>query len=467
MARTVLIAVLFILGCNQAMAAPQVLIVHSYHQGNEWVESITQGMETFLQEALPQGSRILHRPPFFFHLSRGQLLLALLIVSVGALALLANIVLRLRAERTLQNRQARLKAIHENVAAGIALADPQGRYLEVNDKWAEMFGSSTEAFIGKSFLDVTFNEDREENRQEISDLLAGRTDHYRLQKRFTREDGTVFWVDNSVTPILNRKSQVEALVGIIIDITEHKQAEEQLQAANLELDAFIRTASHDLRSPLTGIIGFAEFLGKEYRHQLDDQGVALLHHIEQSGHKMRQLLEDLLSFAWVGYVEIPQHPVDADLVAQEIVQIHTQKTDRVTINRSPLPAVHIPRSFLFQLFDNLIGNAVRYAGSASGPIQIGGELQCERILYFVRDHGPGVAPEERERIFAPFYRGAEGQKTSGTGIGLATVQKIARSYGGRAWLEETPGGGCTFWVEIQNLHPERQDAVSSPAALYL
>jgi PAS domain S-box-containing protein len=404
--------------------------------------------------SLPEGTRILNRPHTFYALSRHQLLAALVIMSFISLALLIDIILRYRAEKALKNRQARLKALHDNVAAGIALADPSGRYLEVNEKWAEMFHCAPLDIIGKTSLDLTFPEDRDLTLQESQNLLEGKKDSYRLQKRFMREDGSIFWVDNSVTRIMDEEGRISALAGIIVDITEHKQTEEKLQAANRELDAFVRTASHDLRSPLTIIIGFSEYLLKEYRHRLDEQGIALVKRIEQCGHKMRQLLEDLLAFARVGYIEIPQEAVDSNLIVLEVILAQTQNTEGIVIERGPLPCVHIPKTFLLQVFDNLIGNAVKYAGKSGGPIQVGGEVGDDRIRFFVRDHGPGINPEEKKRIFDPFFRGAAGRDISGTGIGLATVRKIARLYHGNAWLEDTPGGGCTFWVEMRDIRGE-------------
>jgi PAS domain S-box-containing protein len=412
--------------------------------------------------SLPEGSRILKRPQTFYPLSKRQLVTALVAMSLITLALLTNIVLRRHAEKALRNRQARLKAIHDNAAAGIALADKEGRYVEVNDKWAEMFGCSPQDIVGQNFLDLTFADDRDENSREIHALLQGGKDHCRIQKRFTRKDGTIFWVDNSVTRIVNEQGQVEALVGIIIDITEQKLIEERLQETNRELDAFVSTASHDLRSPLAIIIGFAELLRKEYSHQFDERKTEFLNHIEQCAHKMHQLLEDLLAFAQVGYVEKPRQAVDADQVAREVALAQSQKAEGIVIERGILPSIHIPRSFLIQIFDNLIGNGVRYAGCAGGAIEVGGEAQDDRVRFYVRDHGPGIAPEERERIFDPFFRGAAGENIPGTGIGLATVQKIARLYGGSAWLEDTPGGGCTFWVEMQNIRPEPSETSSSP-----
>ena len=120
----------------------------------------------------------------------------------------------------------------------------------------------------------------------------------------------------------------------------------------------------------------------------------------------------------------------------------------LAVKKESLPALKVPKTLLTQLFDNLIGNAVRYAGSDGGPIEVGCERSEERLRFYVRDHGPGIPEDERSRIFDVFYRSSTGKNIPGTGVGLATVQKIARLYGGKAWMEETPGGGSTFWVEM-------------------
>ena len=114
----------------------------------------------------------------------------------------------------------------------------------------------------------------------------------------------------------------------------------------------------------------------------------------------------------------------------------------------PLPPVGVQETLLAQIFQNLIGNALLYAGRTGGPVEVGGDRRHDRVRFFVRDHGPGVPPEEREGIFDLFQRGSTGRHLKGTGVGLAIVQKIARLYQGRVWVEETPGGGATFWAEL-------------------
>jgi len=244
-------------------------------------------------------------------------------------------------------------------------------------------------------------------------------------------------------------------------ITERKRAEEELREANRELDAFVYTVSHDLRSPLTPVIGYTKFLREHYQDRLDGQALNILADIDRQAHRMLGLLEDLLALARVGHLECPAEPVDSNEVVREVVLgLMTRLTTAgMTVERGPLPSLRIPKNLLFQVLDNLIGNAIRYAGRAGVPIEVGGERQGERVIIYVRDHGPGIPEEERDRVFDLFYRGSTGKTVEGTGVGLATVQKIARLYGGRTWAEETPGGGSTFWVELADSAQNKRESI--------
>ncbi len=159
------------------------------------------------------------------------------------------------------------------------------------------------------------------------------------------------------------------------------------------------------------------------------------------------LLEDLLDLAQAGFLERPERPVDAEEVLREILRELESQFPATAVVAEPLPAACLPKTLLAQIFRNLIGNALRYA---TGPIEVGGERQLHRVCYFVRDHGPGIPDAERERIFEVFARGSTAGENRGTGVGLATVRKIARAYGGKAWVEETPGGGSTFRVLMED-----------------
>jgi len=243
-------------------------------------------------------------------------------------------------------------------------------------------------------------------------------------------------------------------LAVCRDITERKAVEKALLEANAELDAFTHTVSHDLRSPLTPIIGFAEFLKEHYRDKLDTQALELLGDIEAQGHKMLQQMEDLLVLAQVGRLPLPAESLLTNAIVDDVLATLKDEIEnrQAVIKVGPLPEARLPETLLAQLFGNLIGNALRYGCDTGGIIEVEGKRNGQRLSYLVRDHGPGLDAGEQERIFEPFKRGRSGSGT-GTGIGLAIVSKLARVYNGRAWVEETPGGGCTFKIEM--LEPER------------
>lgn len=262
--------------------------------------------------------------------------------------------------------------------------------------------------------------------------------------------GALDYLVKSPQTLANMPHIVERSLREWRHITERKIAEARLLEANQELEAFVRNVSHDLRTPLTPIIGFADYLHGHYQDRLDEQGMRMLLEIKNQGERMFRMLEDLLALARVGHLERPGELVDTDDVLREVIaglagQIAASSLEMRT---GGLPPLRLPRTLVAQVLDNLIGNAVRYAGNDGGTIEAGGERDGDLVRLYVRDHGPGIPETERLRIFDLFYRGSTGEKVAGTGVGLATVQKIARHYGGRAWVEETPGGGSTFWVEV-------------------
>ncbi len=234
------------------------------------------------------------------------------------------------------------------------------------------------------------------------------------------------------------------------ELEERKRYQQRLEAANRELDAFVYTVAHDLRSPLTPIIGFAEVLHEQCRDKLDAQEQTLLQTVQEQARGLLSLLEDLLILSKVGHLERPAAPIEAREVVDEVLAHHrSQKIDiNCTVRIGDLPSLRVPKTLVSQVFGNLLGNALRYACVDQAPLEISGHRQGDVVQFMVRDHGPGIPPEERERIFEVFFRGSGGKSRPGTGIGLATVSKIARLYDGRAWVEETPGGGATFRVEM-------------------
>jgi signal transduction histidine kinase len=234
------------------------------------------------------------------------------------------------------------------------------------------------------------------------------------------------------------------------EILARTAAEDKLKHANAELDAYVHMVSHDLRTPLVPIMGYVEIILNHYSDRLDDRARNYLKEIEGAGHRMEMLIDELLSLATVGTVDKPLTQQDAEQIARKVVDdlFANLAAEGARVELGLLPPALIHRVHLEQIFINLIGNAVKYAGQRGGVIEVSGQRQGKSVRFLVRDHGVGIPLMEQEKVFDLFFQGSLNQGVQGTGIGLATVKKIADFYQGRAWVEETPGGGCTFFVEL-------------------
>jgi PAS domain S-box-containing protein len=372
---------------------------------------------------------------------------------------------RKQAEEALQATHRQLQDIIEFLPDATFVIDRDKKVVAWNRATEEMTGVSKVDILGRDdyglpfygtprsmLIDLLVNPDQEIEAQYDLVIREGRTIYAeRFVPLLRQGKGAYLWAKAS--PLLDQKGNRVGAIESLRDITERKRAEEDIKDANRELDAFVYTVSHDLRSPLTPIIGYADFLRENYSDRLDDQALDCLTEISTSGGKMVALMEDLLTLAKVGQIERPAKPVDVNQVVQGVAKEWGSRIldAGLTMNWKSLPALQVTKTLLAQVFDNLIGNAVRYAGREGGPIEIGGERSGQVVRFFVRDHGPGIPAEERSRIFEVFFRGTMGKMVQGTGVGLAIVQKIARLYGGRVWVEETHGGGCTFWVEMEDV----------------
>jgi len=420
-------------------------------------------------QRLPEGSLVINQPPPFYAMSRGQLYAGLGLMTGLVAFLLVDVRMRIRAQRTLRAEKERVDLLLNSTAEAIYGVDLGGRCTFCNPATLRLLGyRNDKELLGKN-LHALIHPNRPDGgpypAEECRILHAFRQNEglHVDDELLWRADGTSFPVEYWSYPIRRGQETIGAVVTFL-DITERKQAEARLKDALRELDAFVYTVSHDLRSPLAAIIGFAELLKENHAANLDGNARLALSEIEKQGERMTAMMEDLLALARVGRLPMPEEPVDTDAVVQEVFQELGSKLAfaGLTASSESLPPVRVPRTLLTEIFANLIGNAIRYAGKEGGPIEVGGVREGERVRFFVRDRGPGVPEEERQSIFDVFYRGSTGKGVPGTGVGLATVQKIARLYVGRAWVEETPGGGSTFWVEMTDGPPDSESSKKTP-----
>ncbi len=406
--------------------------------------------------SLPEDSMIINQPPPFYALSEGQLWGGFVCMMVLSGFLLITLFGRRKAVKALQASEAQVKLLLNSAAEGIYGLDLQGNCTFLNPAALRLFGFEDENdLLGKQMHALTHHTHPDgthypAEKCRICQAIYNDEGVHNEDENFWRADGSSFLAEYWSYPLREKKTPTGAVVSFL-NITERKQAEERLKEANRELDAFVYTVSHDLRVPLTAIIGFTDLLKDECSQGMYENTMEMLGVIEKQGDRMAALIEDLLALATVGNLKRPDKPVAADeVVDQVLMELSSQLVSAgVTVQKGPLPELCVPETLLTQIFENLIGNAARYAGKNGNPIEVGGKQTGLTVRFYVCDHGPGVPTEDRSRIFEVFYRAATSKEISGTGVGLATVQKIARLYGGRAWVEETPGGGSTFWVEME------------------
>ena len=223
-----------------------------------------------------------------------------------------------------------------------------------------------------------------------------------------------------------------------------------------ELELFLYTASHDLRGPVLSIQGFANLLSRDLNRRLDEESREHLLRIRTNAEAMDLLLRDLLEVSRVGKVQEPREWVDSGEIVATVLHDLEPETRRLRIRvkvGDRLPMVAYAPRLLARAFRNLVENAIKFMGDQPSPvITVGCERRAQGHRFFVQDNGVGIKGEDAERVFGLFVRG-EGTRASGSGIGLAIVQRIVESHGGRVWVESRPGEGSTFWFAVPGATP--------------
>jgi PAS domain S-box-containing protein len=243
------------------------------------------------------------------------------------------------------------------------------------------------------------------------------------------------------------------------DITIRKKAEDEvkqrtieLEAVNKELESFSYSVSHDLRAPLRSMAGFSTALLEDYSEKLDDKGKQYLKHIQDSSELMARLIDDLIKLSRVTRTDINYGKVNLSDMARKVVDelAKTEPTRKVRVIITPDVIAYGDHNLLRILFDNLMGNAWKFSSKTAEPrIEIGSMEIKSKLTYFVRDNGVGFDMAYAGKLFKPFQRLHMASEFPGTGIGLATVQRIVRRHGGKVWVESKVGEGATFFFTLE------------------
>jgi len=226
---------------------------------------------------------------------------------------------------------------------------------------------------------------------------------------------------------------------------------ENLIAANHELEAFSFTVSHDLRNPLNIVSGYSQILQKDYSYFLDPEAIVFLERIHKATISMSGLIDDLLNFSRSGRTEVKSEPVDiSQMVRQMVDDIEIQHPEnKASFFVQEGLRVNADPSLMHIVVENLLSNAFKYSGKVEKPeISIGKHDTAQGSCFFVKDNGAGFDMSKADKLFNPFQRQHTSDEFQGTGVGLATVRRIIERHGGRVWAESEPGKGATFYVSL-------------------
>ncbi|MDQ3932953.1 MAG: PAS domain S-box protein [Actinomycetota bacterium] len=363
-----------------------------------------------------------------------------------------------------------LRRLFDTTPVGQALVARDGTILQANPAYHRLLGYPDGALVGGNVFDLTHPDDLATSRRHADRLYQGEVDHYSLEKRYLRRDGTAVWTLLSVAPAArDERGEITQMVGLIQDISEQKQTEVELQRtltqlarSNAELEQFAYVASHDLLSPLYTVQGFLELLLDTEEH-LSADGQEFARRALTAAARMARLIQALFGLARADSADLEVQTVDVgELVAEVLDSLDAPIRDaEAAIEVGALPTVAGDPALLGVVLQNLIGNSLRFR-HPDRPLQIsieGSTGPGEAVIRIV-DNGEGVARTDWDRIFDAFHRGDSAR--SGAGIGLATCRRIIDRHGGRIWVDDTPQGGATFTFSLPR-QPDQQGTPSPPA----
>ena len=344
------------------------------------------------------------------------------------------------------------RSLIEHSPDAISVIDEQGDILYGSASTTKIFGYQPHELVGRNCLELIHPEDRDHSNRALQEVLAKPTGPHQWDARVRHKDGNYSWVESTVSNLL-MESEVQAIVVQQRNINtrraaelERQQSADELARCNVRLEEFAYTAAHDLREPLRAISAYTEMLVEET--QMDERTARMAKFIVDGTARMSTLIDDLLSFASTGVRE-PPRPVDLENAVAQAIQNLTLdiKTSRARITVDRLPPVRGNEIHLVRLFQNLIGNAIKYRAEESPEIRVTADRHGPDWVIRIDDNGLGIALEDQARVFMPFVR-LGNRDIPGTGLGLAVCKNIVEDLGGAIWVDSEPRAGATFSFTI-------------------
>lgn len=379
---------------------------------------------------------------------------------------------RKRAEEELRRTIEKLKGLESIIGRSPAMAFmwkvEEGRPVEyVSDNVKQVLGYSAEEFESGevSWPGITYPADYGRLEEEVGDFLRQGIREFSQEYRLVAKSGEIRWMRDRKRVLYDAEERPAHIQSVVIDITDRKRAEDEsrisheqleqrtaeLEAVNRELEAFSYSVSHDLRTPLRHIKGYGRMLLDRCGDVLDEQGGHYVRRMMAGTERMTELIGNLLKLSRISQQEVKRRSVSLSALARDIAgELRREHGGRrVSFEIGDRIVADADEPLIRTALENLLRNAWKFTGlEPEGRIEFGTEVTEGEEVYFVRDNGVGFNPESAEMLFAPFQRLHEEEEFEGTGVGLATVQRIVHRHGGKVWAEGKEGEGATFYFTL-------------------
>lgn len=360
---------------------------------------------------------------------------------------------RKKAEWQLQESEELYRDLFENASDLIQSVDNDGRFLYVNRAWKKILGYEDCEIPALTIVDVIDPESLPHCMDIFQRIMKGE-EVREVEAVFRSKDGRKIVVEGNLN-CRYKEGQPVSTRGIFRDITERREAEQkqtkllkEIAQANRELKDFAYVVSHDLKAPLRAISSLAGWIATDYGDQLGEEGKEQITLLLGRVKRMHNLIDGVLQYSRVGRIREEKLEVSIQELIDLILQSLAPPEDITIRIETPLPTLLTEKTRMEQVFQNLIGNAIKYMNRQEGEIRIGCVPEEDRYLFYVADNGPGIDPKHFERIFQLFQTLAARDEVESTGVGLSVVKKIVEMYGGNIWVESEPDQGASFFFTV-------------------
>ena len=368
---------------------------------------------------------------------------------------------RQKAQKALQKSEIYFRNTFEQAAVGLAHVDLEGKFCFLNQKFCQITGYPHDALINLTFQHITHPEDVGLVWQYFQETITGKRNSYTLEKRYIRPDGSIVWINLTVSIVRNEQNEPEYFISAIEDISERKAIAQALVQANQAKDTFISQMNHELRTPLNSILGFTQILQKDLA--LNEQQQQTLDLIATAGQYLLALINSILELSKIEAEKniLEQHDFSLSQLLEQVANSvrHRAETKGLVfqyyLDSSAPVVVKGDKIKLQQLLFNLLDNAVKFTDAGAITINVSSISKQEsntlstQIRFQITDTGVGIAPEDMETIFEPFiHLEKDGTYREGTGLGLTISQKIAQLMGSQIQFKSELGKGTTCWFDL-------------------